>query len=237
WAPATHVLTVIAGGVLLAQGLRTRGLVGRSLSAVGVGLLTRAVSNTSPGELMKFRIAARRGISVEKTIAVGAGVEQVWELWSNFESFPQFMTHLQEVQKVDEGHSHWVAVGPAGIPIEWDAVVTDWVPRQFIGWTSVEGSAIETTGQVRFRPISSESTEIDVRMEYSPPAGAAGHAIAALLGTDPKRAVDDDLVRLKSLLEGETTRAAAAEVGGEEVTGRRSPAGAKKGASKRRRKS
>ncbi|HEX6433412.1 MAG TPA: hypothetical protein VFZ87_04195, partial [Gemmatimonadales bacterium] len=92
WAPATRLLAGVAGGVLLAQGLRTRGLVGSSLSAAGVGLLTRAVSNTSPGELVKLGIVARRGISVEKTISVGAGVEQVWELWSNFESFPRFMT-------------------------------------------------------------------------------------------------------------------------------------------------
>lgn len=236
WAPATRLLAGVAGGVLLAQGIRTRGIVGRSLSAAGIGLLTRAVSNTSPRELVNLGVTGRRGIGVEKTIRVSAPVEQVWELWSNFENFPRFMTHLQEVRKIDEGRSHWVAAGPAGIPIEWDAVVTDWVPQQFIGWTSVEGSTIETTGQVRFRPTSGESTEIDVRMEYSPPAGAAGHAIASLLGADPKRAMDDDLVRLKSLLEDGKTRAAGDEVRLDEVT-RQSPAPAKKGGSTRRRKS
>jgi uncharacterized membrane protein len=236
WAPATRLLVGIAGGVLLAQGIRARGIVGRSLSAVGAGLLSRAVSNTSPGRLVGLGNARGREIGVEKTIAVGAPVEQVWEVWSNFENFPRFMTHLQEVRKVDEGRSHWVATGPAGIPVEWDAVVTDWVPQQFIGWTSVEGSAVETTGQVRFRPTSSESTEIDVRIEYSPPAGAVGHAIASLFGTDPKRAMDDDLVRFKSLLEDGKTRAAGEEVHLEEVIGQQGSGAEKKGGSARRRK-
>jgi uncharacterized membrane protein len=237
WAPATRLLAGVAGGVLLAQGIRSRGLVGRSLSAAGVGLLTRALSNTSPRQLVNLGAAGRRGIVVEKTISVSAPVEQVWELWSNFENFPRFMTHLREVRKIDEGRSHWVAAGPAGIPIEWDAIITDWVPQQFIGWASVEGSTIETTGQVRFRPASGGSTEIDVRMEYSPPAGAAGHAIASLLGSDPKRAMDDDLVRLKSLLEEGKTRAAGEEVHLEEVSGQQSSAEPKKGGSTRRRKS
>jgi uncharacterized membrane protein len=237
WAPATRLLVGIAGGALLARGMRTRGITGRSLSAVGIGLLTRAVSNTSPQKLVRLGAAGKRGIGVEKTISVDVPVEQVWELWSNFENFPRFMTHLREVRKIDEGRSHWAAAGPAGIPIEWDAVVTDWVPQQFIGWTSVEGSVIDTTGQVRFRPASTGSTEIDIRMEYSPPAGAAGHAIASLLGADPKRAMDDDLVRLKSLLEVGKTRAAEGEVRLEEVTGRQSAEGARKGGSSRRRKS
>ncbi len=43
-------------------------------------------------------------------------------------------------------------------------------------------------------------------MSYNPPAGAVGHTVAALLGADPKREMDDDLARFKSLIErGETT--------------------------------
>jgi uncharacterized membrane protein len=206
------------------------------MSAAGIGLLTRAVTNASSRQLVTLG-AGGRAFEVEKTITVGAPVEQVWELWSNFENFPRFMTHLREVRKIDEGRSHWVAAGPAGVPVEWDAVVTDWVPQQFIGWTSVEGSTIETSGQVRFRPTEAGKTEIDIRMEYSPPAGVAGHAIASLLGTDPKQAIDDDLVRLKSLLEDGKTHAGEDDVRLEEVTGAQESPGAKKPASTRRRKS
>jgi uncharacterized membrane protein len=38
-------------------------------------------------------------------------------------------------------------------------------------------------------------------MTYTPPAGALGHVFARLLGADPKKQMDDDLLRFKSLLE------------------------------------
>src|SRR3954469_8189384 len=162
----------------------------------------RAASNLSARHLIALG-SSGRAVTVEKTLQVGAPVDRVWELWSNFESFPRFMAHLREVRKIEEGRSHWVAIGPAGVPAEWEAVVTDWVPGQFLGWRSVEGSPIENSGQVRLRPVSDRETQIDVQRTYTPPAGAAGHALAALLGADPKQAMDDDLLRLKSLLEDE----------------------------------
>jgi uncharacterized membrane protein len=236
WAPATRLLVGTLGSLVLAKGGRTRGPAGMALSALGFGLLTRAASNIPPAQLVGLG-AGRRGIEIEKTITVGAPVDQVWELWSNFENFPRFMSHLREVHKVDEGRSHWVASGPAGVPVEWDAVITDWVPKQFIGWTSVEGSTIETSGQVRLRPVSDRETEIDVQMAYSPPAGAVGHAIASLVGVDPKRAMDEDLVRFKSLLEDGKTRANGEPVRLEEVTEPAQSAGLKKEPASKRRKS
>src|SRR5687768_7666482 len=101
------------------------------------------------------------------------------------------MSHLREVRKIDEGRSHWIAVGPAGVSVEWDAVVTDWVPSQLIAWKSVEGSTVETAGRVRFEPTGDDRTEIDVQLSYNPPAGALGHAVATLFGADPKRAMDE----------------------------------------------
>ena len=42
---------------------------------------------------------------------------------------------------------------------------------------------------------------VSVQMEYLPPAGVLGHAVAQLFGVDPRQAMNDDLMRLKSLLE------------------------------------
>jgi uncharacterized membrane protein len=218
WAPATRLMIGTIGSVMAVTGLRTAGVAGKAISVLGMGLLARAASNLPPSRLVGLG-AARRGIEVEKTISVAAPVDQVWELWSNFENFPRFMSHLREVRKIDAKRSHWVADGPAGVPVEWDAIVTDWVPSKFIGWTSVEGSTIDTAGQVRFQPISANETQIDVRLSYNPPAGAAGHAVASLLGADPKHAMDDDLVRLKSLIEEGKTRANGEPVHLEEVAG------------------
>jgi uncharacterized membrane protein len=206
WAPATRVIMGTIGGGLALKGLRSKGAAGRALSALGLGLLTRAMTNLPARRLVGAR-AGHRAVDVQKTVVVAAPIEQVWGLWSNFEQFPRFMSHLREVRRIDEKRSHWVATGPAGIPVEWDAVITEWVPSEVIAWKSVEGSTVQTAGRVRFRPTSDGNTKIDVHLSYNPPAGALGHAVASLFGTDPKRAMDEDMVRLKSLLEEGKTRA------------------------------
>lgn len=215
WAPATRLVVATIGGLVALKGIRSRGPVGRALAVAGVGLLARAVTNVPPRRLVELG-SGRRGIEVQKTVTVAAPVDQVWELWNNFENFPRFMSHLREVRKVDEGMSHWVAVGPAGVPVEWDAIITDWVPNQFIAWESLDGSAVDTTGRVSFRPTDG-GTEIDVELCYEPPAGALGHALASIFGADPKQAMDEDLVRLKSLLEEGKTQADSETVRLEEV--------------------
>src|SRR5215208_4985333 len=218
WAPATRLAVGTVGGLLAVKGSRRGGVPGQVLSVIGFGLLARAASNVPARSLVGLG-ARHREVEIEKTLLIRASVDQVWELWSNFENFPRFMAHLREVRKIDEGRSHWVAVGPASVPVEWEAVITDWVPNQFIGWSSVEGSPVETSGQVRFRPVSDQETQIDIQLSYNPPAGVAGHAVATVLGVDPKRAMDDDLVRLKSLLEDEKTSTGEGSVRLEEVTG------------------
>jgi uncharacterized membrane protein len=218
WAPATRLAVGTVGGLLAVRGSRMGGISGQVLSVIGFGLLARAGSNLPARSLVGI-VGGRRAIKVEKTLLIRAPVDEVWKLWSNFENFPRFMAHLQEVRKIDEGRSHWVAAGPAGVPVEWEAVVTDWVSNQFIGWASVEASPVETSGQVRFRPVSDQETQIDIQLSYNPPAGVAGHALATVFGVDPKRAMDDDLVRLKALLEDEQTSTGEGSVRLEEVTG------------------
>jgi uncharacterized membrane protein len=236
WAPATRLLVGSAGGLMALKGSRIRGATGKALRVVGLGLIARAASNIPPRRLVGLG-AGERAIEVEKTISVSVPLEQVWELWSNFENFPRFMAHVREVRKIDEGHSHWVAIGPAGVPVEWDAVVTDWVPEQFIGWASVEGSAVATKGNVRFRPVAAGQTEIDVQLSYNPPAGLVGHAVASLAGADPKQAMDEDLGRLKSLLEAGKPRSDEESVNLVEMEGKNKPTRARKGSSARRPKS
>jgi uncharacterized membrane protein len=43
-------------------------------------------------------------------------------------------------------------------------------------------------------------------MSYDPPAGILGHGVAKLFGADPSNQMDDDLVRLKSYIEGSSGR-------------------------------
>ncbi len=60
---------------------------------------------------------------------------------------------------------------------------------------------VENAGIIHFEEAGGGRTRLDIRLSYNPPAGAIGHAFAKLLGADPKKQMDDDLLRFKSLME------------------------------------
>jgi len=131
---------------------------------------------------------------------VAAPIEEVFDFWSRYENFPRFMAHVREVRRSGEGRARWTVAGPAGVPIEWETEETRREPPGLLAWKTIEGAPVGHAGVVRF-DHSPEGTRIHIRMHYNPPAGAVGHALASLLGSDPRRALDEDLVRFKSLLE------------------------------------
>jgi uncharacterized membrane protein len=218
WSPGTRLLTSVGGGLIGVYGMRRGGLTGLTLSTLGLGLALRGLTNLPPKRLFGYG-DGRRAIDVQKTININAPIEQVYALWSNFTNFPRFMAHVREVRDLGDGRSHWKVVGPAGISVEWDAIVTKQVPNRILAWKSVTGEPVRSAGIVAFEPNSDGSTRITVRMTYNPPAGALGHAVASFFGADPKQAMDEDLVRLKSLLEEGKTSAEGREIRQADLTG------------------
>jgi uncharacterized membrane protein len=143
----------------------------------------------------------RPWITVQKTIHVGAPVEEVFAFWTDYQNFPRFMSKVRDVQQVGDGYSRWVVAGPAGVPVHWTAEVTRAVPRSLIAWCATADSVVRHEGSVRFVPDGSGATRVMVELRYTPPAGAFGHAVAALFGADPKTEMDADLLRMKSMIE------------------------------------
>ena len=62
----------------------------------------------------------------------------MYEFWTDYENFPLFMSNVREVRDLGGGRSHWVVRGPGGLPIEWDAVLTEQVPGEILAWRSSE---------------------------------------------------------------------------------------------------
>ena len=108
------------------------------------------------------------------------------------------------------------------------------MPNEVLAWRTEPGSPVQHAGIVRFQPNADGGTRVDIRMSYNPVIGGLGHSVALLLGADPKHAMDDDLVRLKSLIEHGKTSAHRAAVTlkdvGEETTRAAAPSGAGPGA-------
>jgi uncharacterized membrane protein len=199
WAPGPRVLAGGAGAALVLLGAGRRDLAGMGIGAAGLLLLARALSNEAPVTLLGF--GGPDAVAFHKTITVMAPVEEVYAFWRRVENFPRVMSHVREVRDSGAGRSHWQVVGPAGAAVEWDAAITQAIPNRLLAWESLPGQAIRNAGRIQFEPAPGGGTRLDIRLAYSPPAGALGHAVAALFGTDPKRAMDDDLVRFKSFLE------------------------------------
>lgn len=212
WAPAARTLAGGVGSALIAYAAARRDVFGTLFALAGTALVLRAATNLEPKRITGVG-AGRRAIDLQKTIHVNAPISTVFDFWSNFANFPHFMTHVREVRQTSvEGQSHWTIAGPANMPVEFDAVITGFVPNELIAWKTVEGAPVAHAGIVRFES-DEQGTRVHIRFSYNPPAGAIGHAIAALLGEDPKSMMDDDLARMKTLIEtGNPPRDAARPV-------------------------
>jgi uncharacterized membrane protein len=190
----------LTGGALTLYGLARRGLIGVAARTVGAGMLWNEVREARDPARRPVR-DRRRTVDIQKTLFVGVPVERVYSFWTDYENFPLFMSSVREVQDLGGGRSHWVVSGPGGVPIEWDSVLTEQIPGETIAWRSRPGSMLENAGAVRFTPDGA-GTRVDLRFCYNPPAGNAGQAVAELLGADPRAKLNEDLGRLKALLEG-----------------------------------
>jgi uncharacterized membrane protein len=207
WTPTARLLSGIAGSALVAYGSRRRGPIGMLAAVAGAALFTRGTTNHELGRLVGAQ--GRRGVDIVRTIEIDAPLDEVFAWFADWEQWPHWMSHVRQVRssgapldgpRIGE-RTHWVVDGPAGVPVEWDAVVTRFVPSQRVSWRTVEGAAVRHAGTLQFEPSERGGTRVQIRMTYAPPAGVVGHGIAALLGRDPRHQLDDDLARLKSTIE------------------------------------
>lgn len=163
-------------------------------------------------------------LEVRRSVTVSRSREEVYRFWRDLENLPRFMQHLEAVTSPGERRSHWIARGPAGTRIEWDAEILEDRPNELIAWRSLEKSDVRNEGVVRFTPAPADrGTEVHVELRYEAPAGKAGAAVAKLFGEEPGVQIRDDLRRFKQVMET-----------GEVLLSDGSPEGAGQGVSKQR---
>jgi uncharacterized membrane protein len=114
------------------------------------------------------------------------------------------MSNLKKVEQLDSQRSHWVARGPIGSEIEWDAEIHNERGNELIAWRSLPGGDIDTAGSIHFRPARQPRvTEVTLSMKFNPPAGRIGARIAEWLGEGLEQKLDEDLPRFKQVMETE----------------------------------
>jgi uncharacterized membrane protein len=209
WSPPMRNSALIGGGLLALTGLMRRSPLTAVLGLAGAALLARGAVNQPLGSLASRGAAGlglAKGLSMdqpidfEKTIHIDAPQDEVYQQFANYENFPRFMSHVAEVRDLGRRRSHWVVKGPGGSRFEWNSVLTEQNRPNRLAWRSEPGAEIPNSGSIQFERHRG-GTLVTVRMSYTPPAGALGHAFALLLGSDPKSQMDEDLARMRSFIE------------------------------------
>ena len=140
---------------------------------------------------------------IEKSIEINVPVRAVYNQWTQFEEFPNFMEGVRQVKQIDDRHLHWKAdIG--GKEKEWDAEITEQIPDERIAWRSRDGAA--NAGVVTFHRLSDSKSKVMLQMEYDPD-GLIEKA-GDILGVTSRR-VQGDLEHFKEYIESRGSESGA----------------------------
>jgi uncharacterized membrane protein len=186
------------GGALL--GLSTDHRSRAILRMLGLGLIAFAGQ-----PLLERRIqtagAKRRRVSFRSVIDVERPVGEVFAFFKNFENFARVTDGIRSVIDYEDGRSRWEVYTPSGGTLSWNAVVTKYVPNSVIAWASVPGSPVDTTGIVRFTPISARWTRLEIAVTYRPARTDLSDAVHTLFAPRPSRRLRADLEHARFYIE------------------------------------
>jgi uncharacterized membrane protein len=175
-----------------------------------VGLAIASVAGVTAADVYcakQLSEGTTTGTRVIRSIIIDRPVEEVYGFWHDFENLPRFMTYLQSVRYTGDRRMHWIAKGPGGSQIEWDAEVVIDEPNRMIAWRSAPESPLQTSGSVRFeRAPGNRGTLVRVEVEFARGMAVLGNALKMGLA----RRIIHDLRTLKQVLEvGEVTQSEA----------------------------
>lgn len=101
----------------------------------------------------------------EHSVVVDRPVRVVYDQWTQFEQYPDFMDNVETVRQLSDTMTHWkVRVG--GVEREYDATITEQRPDEVIEWHTVDGP--DQGGMVSFAPLDTDHTRVTLRMMFEP---------------------------------------------------------------------
>ena len=138
-------------------------------------------------------------VQITESVIVKGAADQIFAMWSDLEMLPSIIKDIKEVDQIDELTSRWTVKGPLGKDYSWLAEITRFDEDRRIAWKTLEGD-IKTSGQVTFKDLPQNETEMTVKMQYVPPAGKVGAAVSKIL-ENPKDKVAEGLRDFKAFVE------------------------------------
>ncbi len=133
---------------------------------------------------------------VIENIDVNVPVTTAYNQWTQFESYPQFMSEVDAIRQLDDTHVRWT-VTIAGAERTFDTEITEQHPDERVAWKSIDGE-VQHAGVVTFHRLDDTSTRVTVQIDWEP--SGALETVGALFGVDD-HAVKKDLGNFKKLVE------------------------------------
>jgi uncharacterized membrane protein len=188
WSPAMRLIAATCGAALLANCVARRTLGAKLLGAAGLGLFAKSL-DAGDGE-----------VHIQRTLEIDAPVDRVYEFFSHPENYPRISDVITNVEIF--GHGHFAKdMLVAGIPVRFEERFFRCEKNRALESRSEPGSLISYCKQMTFEKAGENHTRLHVTFNYHPPGGAVGHAVASIVGIDPKTLLSDLLMRAKFYLE------------------------------------
>jgi uncharacterized membrane protein len=141
-------------------------------------------------------------VHAKAAVTINAPLAEVYAFWEDFRNLPRFMGDFASVAVSGDRRSRWSLSAPAGITLDWDVAIIDATPYQRIAWQTAEGTTLNASGEVRFRPApGGRGTEVVFDATFSPPGGELGKKIAGFFAEALGTKIGSDLRRCKQLVE------------------------------------
>lgn len=189
-------------GKLQRQGQSSGVQTGMVIGAIGAGLAGALFGGSRVYQNRQLSGKSHsRDVRLQASVTIDRPPEEVYKFWRDFSNLPKVMSFIERVEPQEGNVYHWVAGGPAGPTIEWDAEVVDDQPGRLLAWRTLEGSDMESWGTVMFRRRDEGTrTHLSVAFNFCPSSSKAG-AVAKYLASLENAVLEQNLRQLKAEME------------------------------------
>jgi uncharacterized membrane protein len=198
WAPGTRLAAGAVGLSMLACGAGGRLQFAPLWSLGGLALMARAATNQTFARMLGLG-GGRRSIDLQKTIHIDAPLERVYAFFADPTNLRRVSNMVTEVHMHGSGRFTKIMTF-GGTQVRFEERFTQTIRNELLRSRSQPGSVLQYVKEARFQR-DGDGTRLQMRFSYNPPGGIVAHAVAGVLGFDPKTVLDDLLMRAKQYLE------------------------------------
>lgn len=206
---AERAVSVAAGAALVLNGVRQGGVLGLAQLVAGAGAAWRGYSgNCQVKQALAARKAQARQLRspatrvISRSVSIDRPLDEVFAYCREPANLGALIPWIDEIEEVADGTYEWRAHGPLQQVLRCTQVRSVSRSAQRLRWTSSWQGAWDHDVVADFAEGKDDQTTlIRVMVACKAPAGAAGHALAALLGKFADKALLNLLRSLKAQLE------------------------------------